>query len=123
MTNANAALSSEDMVNIDNDAGEWESSTPIYRSPKTNLMPGDVVQGTFIKAEENKYKGFNYLLRTTQGVEVINGCGSLTKAFEASQPRPGDTLRITYEGKITLTKGDYKGTDAHQYKLAVKRQR
>lgn len=116
----NAQVSIEE---LDNDEAGFESVQPTYRTADKNLFPGDVTTGSFVRSEPNKFDGLNYILRTASGIQVFNGCGSLNNQMEAAGAVAGDTLRITYEGKKTLTEGKWKGKDALQYKVAIKRQR
>lgn len=117
----NAALSADQLEALDSMESGFESVQPTFRTPGKNLMEGDTVTGAFVRSEPNKFKGQNYVLRTANGIEVLNGCGSLTGQINDAGVKEGDILKVTYEGKITLTKGDYKGKEAHQYSVKIKR--
>lgn len=122
MTNANT-VTADQLEALDSDESGFESVQPIYRKAGVSLLKGDVVLGSFIKSEPNKFNGSNYYLRTAAGVEVLNGCGSLDKQMESAGAKAGDTLRITYDGQVSITKGPMAGKNAHQYNVAIKRQR
>lgn len=121
MTEVNSAVSAEEMEQAFNSEEGFESVQPTYRTPGKSLMKGDVVQGAYVGTEDNKFGGKNYKLRTTSGIEVLNGSGSLTKQIEDANPKAGDILRVTYEGSTLIKDGKWKGKEAHQYKVQIKR--
>ena len=77
---------------------------------------GDVlVEGKFIRDIQGKY-GIQYEFMNEDGdVVVLNKAGQLDYKMEFI--RPGDVLKITYEGMILLDKGPMAGKDSHQFTL------
>lgn len=116
-----AQMSNEDLMNLDNDEAGFESAQAEYMTAGKKLLPGDTVTGVFAGTEVSKFGGTNYKLRTSSGVKILNGCGSLNSQIENVAPKLGDVLRVTYEGSKKITEGQWKNKDCHQYQVKIKR--
>lgn len=121
MSEAQQSVSNEELMNLDNDESGFQSAGVEYLTAGKKLLTGDTVTGYFIGTETSKFGGINYKLRTSSGVKVLNGCGSLNSQIENVAPKAGDVLKITYEGSKTLQDGLYKGKPCHQYQVKIKR--
>lgn len=77
---------------------------------------GDVlVEGKFLREIQGKY-GVQYEFMDNSGdMVVLNKAGQLDYKMEFI--RPGDVLKIVYEGKIVLDKGPMAGKDSNQFTL------
>jgi hypothetical protein len=115
------AISNEELMNFENDEAGFESAQVEYLTAGKKLLQGDTVTGEFIGTEESKFGGINYRLRTSSGVKVLNGSGSLKTQIETVAPKVGDILRVTYDGSKKIADGKWKGKDCHQYTVKIKR--
>ena len=96
----------------------FQKVTPVSKYYKySECVPGQVLDtGTFLKSFEGKY-GIQYEFKDESGeIVVLNKSGQLDYLMEKFVT-VGDKVRITYKGKITLTKGKYVGTEAHNFEL------
>jgi hypothetical protein len=80
------------------------------------LTKGQVIcEGWYTEKGKNVY-GHYYVIVDPAGVRhVLNKAGQLDHNMDAINLE--DYIRVTYDGKFTLTKGAFKGTDCHQFLL------
>jgi hypothetical protein len=81
---------------------------------------GDLLEGTFLEAIENKYdpNKYDYKFEQEDGtIVIVNHAGNL--AHRMKEVSPGDFCKIVYEGKKEMKKGTYKGTMAHSFDVLV----
>ena len=77
--------------------------------------PGDVlIEGEFLRDFQGKF-GIQYEFEEvgTGEIVVLNSSGQLNYKMEFI--KPGQKVKIIYEGMERLTKGAMKGKDAHQF--------
>lgn len=95
-------------------------------SEVTYLKPEEVgdnpVIGTYLESFQQETKfgiKTNYKIDTDNGLVVVNGAGNL--GFLMKQIEPGSRIKIEYNGKTPMKKGNYKGTPAHDFSVSVAR--
>jgi hypothetical protein len=86
-----------------------------FVKPK-DMTKGQTFEGTLKKVLTSEY-GPTFILETTDGDIGINSSGKLTRLME--HVSPGSQLRIVYNGKTRIEKGQNKGKDAHDFKVFV----
>ena len=81
----------------------------------SECSPGDILvpDGVYKGAEEGKY-GIVHIFDCDGTTHCLNSAGKLNYDLEKNAV-PGSRCRITYEGKITLTKGAMAGKESHQF--------
>jgi len=72
-----------------------------------------LVEGKFIRDFQGRY-GIQFEFEHKDGeIHVLNSAGQLNYKMEFI--KPGQMVRVTYKGMITLDKGPMKGKDSHQF--------
>jgi hypothetical protein len=96
---------------------KWDEVGTVRTYPKfKECEPGDVlVEGIYNKEFIGRY-GVQYEFKADNGTFVVlNGSGQLRYKMEFV--RPGDYVKIVYDGSTKLDSGNFKGQDCHQFKL------
>jgi hypothetical protein len=82
----------------------------------SELTKGYAIEGQFVKTLTNEF-GDTYIINTADGEVGLNSTKQLSKLM--SVVSPGSMLRIVYQGKETIKKGQYKGKQAHNFEVFV----
>lgn len=88
-----------------------------YFKPK-EMTAGQTFEGRFIEVKAGKYDNATYMLETADGTIGINGTGKLASLM--AKVALGSLVKITYLGKDEITSGQWKGSDAHNFKVLAK---
>lgn len=87
----------------------------------TDCKPGQVlVTGKYIGRSHNKFGKENFDFEPLDGGQTVclNHAGQLEKRMEENV-EVGDIVRITFEGKAKIEKGDWAGKEANQFTVEV----
>jgi hypothetical protein len=79
-------------------------------------------KGPVVKVEEAFFKDAAAAKKATGQNLVLNSNGMLSNALKEGGIEPGDVgaiIQVEYQGKNKLTKGPYKGKDAHVVDVAI----
>lgn len=119
MTTKNMAATEE----FESVSGSFEEIVKYYqynKGKKPNekahvITEGDVIVGTYEGSfvGSSKYKNFTHKIRTVEGLVGLTGAGQLNKAL-AKIPT-GTRVRLEYLGKAEIKKGEWAGSDSHNF--------
>ena len=89
-----------------------------YKETEPNTI---IATGKLISTSPNKYNADNsdYQIKPSDGGPVINLFGAGHLAWGMSSVSIGDTVQVTYLGTEKMEGGTFKGTDAHQFDVAL----
>ena len=79
---------------------------------------GVVLEGTYVSSQPNPFNSekLDYKFELDDGaLKIINGAGNL--GYKMGFINVGDYVQVEYQGKQPMTKGDYKGTAAHNFEV------
>lgn len=88
--------------------------------PFKAMTAGQVVipDSKYIGRTPNKFGKENFEFEDEKGaISVLNCCGSLELKFEKIEV--GSRVRVTYNGKKVISKGQFAGKDFHDFSVAV----
>lgn len=80
-----------------------------------------LAEGIYVRPVDGRF-GVQYEIRDEERGIVVLGGGHLKYQMETSVDQ-GDYVRITYDGKVTLDKGNFKGRQSHQFVVEVDKER
>ena len=96
--------------------GREESAITFVRASK--LDQGVVLEGTFLESIPNQLNSdrSDYKFELEDGsISVVNGAGNL--GYKMKFIDIGDYVQLMYNGKQVISKGDYKGKEAHNFEV------
>lgn len=79
---------------------------------------GVLLEGTYVSSQPNPFNAdkLDYKFELDDGaLKIINGAGNL--GYKMGFINVGDYVQVEYQGKQPMTKGDYKGTLAHNFEV------
>ncbi len=94
---------------------EEQASRGFYLS----LGTGDSIEGILTGSRVNKFGKQEFLIEqfVTGKILVVTNQGNLAARIKDAGINVGDALKITYNGKVPMTSGKFKGTPAHNFKV------
>ena len=96
--------------------GREESSIEFIRASR--LDEGVVLEGTYLESIPNPLNNekLDFKFETEDGsIKVVNGAGNL--GYKMKYISAGDYVQVTYRGKQEITKGSFKGKEAHNFEV------
>lgn len=82
------------------------------------LTVGTIIAGSYLGHYVDKYNKRNHRLAQADGsTKIVNGSGQLNKLLE--KVPTGSQVELEYRGTQKLTKGEFAGTEAHQFDVYI----
>lgn len=79
---------------------------------------GVILEGEYVGSLPNPHNSekLDFKFKLDDGsISLINGAGNL--GYKMQYINVGDYVQVEYEGKQEMTKGDYKGKQAHNFEV------
>ena len=86
----------------------------------SKLEEGVVLEGTYVESLPNPLNNdkLDFKFETEDGdVKIVNGAGNL--AYKMKFINVGDYCQVVYNGKQDITKGTFKGKQAHNFEILI----
>lgn len=84
-----------------------------YFRPK-DLKVGETISGEYLGTIVDRFQNTGHKLKLADGsIGILNGAGQLNALL--AKVAVGSSIDIVYQGKNVMTKGQFKGAQAHSF--------